>query len=245
MELKEIFDHWARRTRGRYKDKQWLLSKWEIFEGVEWPKEKVDLMTRHIARGLNIGKSDVLLDLGCGGGWIAGALRPYAKKIFGVDISREMLFLAQEVCGRGSFVCGQAAGIPLKSESVDRVLSYFVFINIEDDWYIQQSLLEIVRVLKKGGRALLGQLPDRNGSARYDNAKGDYLRYCEGAFKIGKNIREKESPLIKLFDRNQLAGFLDKQNIRYQFRDSFNPFYRPGEPETVDWRFDLILENTP
>lgn len=244
MEIKEIFNHWAQGTQKRYKDKQWLLSKWEIFEGIEWPKEKIDLMIRHIAKGLDIGKSDVLLDVGCGGGWIANALRPYAKRVLGVDIAREMLSCAQEVCGKGGLVCGEAARIPLKSESVDRVLAYFVFINIEDDRYIEQSLSEIVRVVKKRGRVLVGQLPTQEGSTRYDKAKDEYLQYCEGTFKIGKNIREKKSPRIKLFDRDRIADFLKKENIRYQFRDSFNPFYHSGEPETVDWRFDIVLENT-
>jgi hypothetical protein len=34
---------------------------------------------------------------------------------------------------------------------------------------------------------------------------------------------------------------LDGAGLRHEIRPSFNPFYRPGEPETVRWRFDLVI----
>ena len=37
MELKKIFNSWAGSVQKDYANKQWLLSKWELFEGIEWP----------------------------------------------------------------------------------------------------------------------------------------------------------------------------------------------------------------
>lgn len=242
-ELRQLFDHWAHETQKRYGNKQWLLSKWEIIEGVEWPRQKIDLMIKNIRDGLDLRKSDVLLDLGCGGGWISGALASHARKVFGLDFSEEMLRCARQMYGRNIFVCGEIGKLPFKSEVADRVLAYFVLINIDDDRYIEGAIREIMRVLKKGGRALVGQLPDKDGSGKYDKAKARYREYCQSVFKLGQDVRGKNPPMIKLFDRKRLADFLRSENIRYQIRDSFNPFYRPGEPLTADWRFDLVLEN--
>ena len=119
--------------------------------------------------------------------------------------------------------------------------AYFVFINLTQERYIQDSLLQINRILKQGGRAVIGQLPDRRGSKDYDKAKEDYLNYCQKKFDIKKEIRPYRPP-IKLFDKASLMEWLRKKNIPVRAVDSFNPFYRPGGPKTVSWRFDLVLE---
>ncbi len=242
MELKNIFDSWAKNVKGRYAQKQWLLSKWEVVEGVEWPKPKVDKMVRDICRSLKITKKDSLIELGCGGGWILESLRPRVKKIYGLDISYHMLMNAKGLRKQGILVCGELGHLPFPSNAWPHILSYFVFLNIRDDQYIRQSIREILRVLKKGGRALIGQMSDKDGSQGYDQAKADYVAYCRKVYKLGKNNREQNLLPIKLFDRKEIVRWLKTLDVRFRIQDSFNPFYRPGAPLKVDWRFDIILE---
>jgi SAM-dependent methyltransferase len=240
--LKNLFDSWSQHLRDRQLEQQWLLSKWEVLEGVEWPALKVELMIRHISEGLQLDQNCILADLGCGGGWITEQLRSQASRIVALDFSFPMLSVAKRLNPTAPLVCAEIGQLPFQEGAFDRVLCYFVFINFQQEEYIARALKEIMRVLKKGGRALIGQLPDRNGSSHYDQDKLDYVKYCENKFPLGQNYSDVYKIPIKLYDRQALILFLKKQRFSFQVRPSFNPFYRPGQPKTVDWRFDLILE---
>lgn len=240
-DLKKIFEVWGQTAQSDYVDTQWLLSKWEVVEGVLWPQEKIEMMITTIADGLELKKNDTLADLGCGGGWILKLLSDRVKRIVGFDFSQAMLSNALKACPSEDFVCGEIGMLPIRDESLDCALSYFVFLNFLDDDFVERALLDVMRTLKKGGRALIGQLPDKSKSSEYDRAKAEYVSYCQKNFKLGRSHREICRAPQKLFDVDKLKYFLDREKIHYQFRKSFNPFYRPDAPPVVDWRFDLVL----
>jgi len=242
MDLKKLFDDWGAHAKNSYGQKQWLLSKWDNLDGVEWPLKKIEVMVRTIVEGLSLDEQQILADLGCGGGWIMARLRPFVRKAVGVDFSLPMIDSAKTVCPKETLICAKIGQLPFGENSIDRALSYFVFLNFMDDRFIEQALMDIHRVMKPGGKALIGQLPDVTMSAQYDEAKARYVQYCEEHFQITKSNRETCQAPQKLFDRSVLAEFLTKKNISHHFRESFNPFYWDGEPETVAWRFDLVLE---
>lgn len=240
MKLQDRFESWARRSKTGAA-KPWLLSKWEVQEGVDWPRDKIVLMLKSIRAGLQLKKSHSLADLGCGGGWILKGLRPYVRSTVGVDFSLSMLRWAKQAWPQAALVGGNINRLPFADETFDRALSYFVFINTESDALVQANIRDIVRVLKKNGVALLGQLPDRERSREYDRAKKSYLEYCASHYHLGRNFRRICPIPQKLYDRAWLSKFLGQQRIRHELRDSFNPFYRRGEPSSVKWRFDVIL----
>lgn len=241
-ELKKIFDVWAAETRMKYQNNPLVLSKWEPYAEIFWPQEKIGSLFRNIRENLNLRINDSIIELGCGSGWILIDLAKFARRAYGLDVSREMLKSAQTLLPLSSLVSGEIGKLPFKDKSFDCALSYFVFINFADDRYVENALVEIARVLKPGGRALIGQLPDKGGSARYDKARNAYYEYCRKTFKLKENLREKCRPPLRLFDKSQLEKPLKKMNVQYRFTDSFNPFYRPGEPKVIDWRFDVVIE---
>ncbi len=244
VDLRKLFDSWGQTADSGYVDQQWLLSKWEVWEGIVWPPEKINVMVQSIADGLELKTSDTLADLGCGGGWILKQLQPRVKSIVGLDFSQSMLSKAVEFSPQQRFVCGEIGRLPFKDQSLDCALSYFVFLNFLDDDFVERALLDVLRVLKKGGQALIGQLPDKSRSLDYDRAKADYLAYCQKNFKLGKSHRAICQAPQKLFDTDLLKRFLDGQKIAYEFKKSFNPFFRPGVDPWVDWRFDLVLSKS-
>jgi len=240
MELKQLFDSWGAAADKKYAQKQWLLSKWEINEGIDWPAEKTELLVRHLRDALKLTGVERFIDLGCGGGWILERLRPFTKESYGLDFSWPMIQFAADSLN-GNLICGEIGRLPFADETVDRLLSNYVFMNFADDGYVEGSLKEIYRVLKKGGRALIGQLPDRNGSADYELAKEAYQRYVREEFPVGRSIRDVFKPPLRLFERARVAAWLTKCKIAHHFQDSFNPFYHGREPLTVPWRFDLVI----
>ena len=243
--LQTVFNDWASQAKGAYRKKQWLLSKWETLDGIDWPAPKIKILFETIRGALELRRSDSFIDIGCGGGWIQQGLKRYVKRSIGLDISIEMLKHASAPgLGRlkNDLVCGDVCQLPFKNKSFSRALCYFVFINFSDPDHIRRAIGEMMRILKKGGRVLIGQIPDRNYSAQYDVAKASYLDYCRKTYQLGRNIRDICVVPVHPLDRGFFVRFLEKEKIAYQIRESFNPFYRPGEPETVDWRFDLVLE---
>jgi ubiquinone/menaquinone biosynthesis C-methylase UbiE len=240
MELKDYFDNWMHTAAGKYDRKQWLLSKWEVCDGIEWPKEKVAVMVQTIVDGARLDRKHVVADLGCGGGWIADRLRRQVRAVIGLDFCWDVLSVARSR-GVGPWVQGAIGQLPLKTESLDRAISYFVFLNFSDDRFVECALLDIMRVLKIGGVALIGQMPDADGSADYEREKASYYQYCKAVMKVGDRNDEESRAVLRLFDRGRLKTFLNARGIRHEFRPSFNPFYRPGAQGTVPWRFDLLL----
>jgi ubiquinone/menaquinone biosynthesis C-methylase UbiE len=241
MQLKKTFEEWTRFTEKKFSDRQWLLAKWEVSEGIVWPKEKIDVMIKTIAEGLGLSCDHSLADLGCGGGWIMDHLSRRVKSAVGLDFSWGMLQNAAALIPRERLVQGAIGKLPFRGQSFDRVLCYFVLINVCDDADVERFLLDMLRVLKPGGRLLAGQMPDMAASKDYDNAKAEYFEYCREHYQLGDCLRDQNRIAQKLFDVPKLRSFLGRQNIRYEIRPSFNPFYRAGAPETVTWRFDLVL----
>jgi SAM-dependent methyltransferase len=241
MGLRADFDDWGRFTDGKFSAQQWLLARWEVCEGVIWPQGKIDLMLGLIAERLNLGLNDYFVDLGCGGGWMLRDLAPDSGYALGLDFSAAMIGNAVKIGAGDALVQGAIGALPVRTASVDKALCYFVLINMMDDAQVQRSILDMWRIVKPGGRLLIGQLPDAGRSGDYDTAKAGYLEFCRKTYALGTDLRDVSRMPQKLFDVPGLLSFLDGKNIRYQKLPSFNPFYRPGETETVDWRFDLLL----
>ncbi len=243
--LRQTFEQWARYGALRYQKRPWLLSKWEVVEGIEWERVKQEMLIKDIATKLNLGEKERLVELGCAGAWLLEGLAGRIKRTFGLDFSHFMLKSALRRSKRYRLVGGELGLLPFRADSFDGVLCIYVFINLTDDGYVKQSIREILRVLKRGGRALVGQLPDDTMSAQYEKAKKEYFTYCQERYQLGRSVREKFKPPLRLFNKDKILKFLKAEGIKVQVLPSFNPFYRDGQPLSVDWRFDLLLKKGP
>lgn len=95
-----------------------------------------------------------LLDVGCGTGFLIDLLtRQKAARYFGLDLSDEMIRVAQEKAIPGaSFTVGSADRLPYPDESFDIVTCSQSFHHYP---YPEQAMLEAKRVLKPGGLYIL------------------------------------------------------------------------------------------
>jgi len=242
MDLKKLFNDWAQKSGGRYQDRQWLLSKWDVLDGVQWPPEKIGLLLEDIRGKCDFESGcDRLLDLGCGGGWLLDALMPWAHWSVGCDLSIEML---RQSSGRCPVVTADACCLPFSEGVFDRVLCYFVLINFQDQDLVRRAIEEMVRVLKPGGRILLGQIPDEDQSGLYDEEKERYVAYCRQSFGELTDYRDCCHIPVVLFHRDRVTQLFEQAGCCVRLVPSFNPFYRAGEPKQVLWRFDVIAEKS-
>ncbi len=95
-------------------------------------------------------KSLRVLEVGCGGGAMAGAIKFYFPqfKVVGCDISQRALKFAQENLNGVKFVYGNVYDLPFKEVSFDAVVSFDVLEHLTDP---AKALSEIRRVLAPGG----------------------------------------------------------------------------------------------
>lgn len=109
-----------------------------------------------LLEGLSLLSGRKVLDWGCGTGLAFPDLKRIGVDYFGVDFSIGMLSIFREK-QRAPVVLGECARLPFRSGVFDGVLGATVIQNMPDK---TKALMEISRVLRKGGRAVISY-PER------------------------------------------------------------------------------------
>jgi ubiquinone/menaquinone biosynthesis C-methylase UbiE len=110
-----------------------------------------------------IASGEEVLDVGCGTGTLAVAAARAAPgvRVTGLDADASILARARKkAAGAGleiGFDQGRATGLPYADASFDLVLSTLLFHHLPDDAK-RQTAAELVRVLRPGGRLVVGDL---------------------------------------------------------------------------------------
>ncbi len=152
-----------------------------------------------LLEGFNEGR---ILDIGCGPGRIADALRNNRAEYFGMDISPEMIEVCRRSFGRESrfrFLIGEMERLGFARESFDAVLCLGVLEYILD---VPAALREVTRVLKPDGFLIATMLNERSPYLMWQNH--GYSRILNGLKRLGRlfggmgNIRaEGSAPVPK------------------------------------------------
>jgi len=101
-------------------------------------------------------KEKIILEIGCGIGRITEFLAQNFAKVYGIDISEEMITKGRERLKNYKnieFIANDGKVYPLPDSSVDFVFSYIVFQHMPNKKIIESNFQEIKRVLKKNGLA--------------------------------------------------------------------------------------------
>lgn len=96
------------------------------------------------------------LELGYGAGAVLLAVAPVAKEIHGIDLDADPVPVQEMLRERGhqsDLRKGSVYDLPYEAESFDLVLCFSVFEHLKE---YPRALAEAARVLKKGGKFLLG-----------------------------------------------------------------------------------------
>jgi ubiquinone/menaquinone biosynthesis C-methylase UbiE len=124
---------------------------------VDRPEDVVPYLDRRIFEPF-LGRCDVMVEIGAGGGRFTEVLLPRCRKLIAVDTSPTMLELLEERFPndpRLECLLVDGSGLPeIEAGSVDAAFSYGVFVHLQH-WDIFNYLAELERVLKPGGRALI------------------------------------------------------------------------------------------
>ena len=121
-------------------------------EGEDTYQEK--LIKPNLLRILEPKKGEEILDVGCGQGYFAREFGRLGAKVLGVDVAGELIKLAKDQAGPNEkyLVMSAEQMVSLKDNQFDSAVCVLALQNIKN---LQSAVLEISRVLKPGGRAVL------------------------------------------------------------------------------------------
>lgn len=152
-------------------------------DDLKFIKELYDVLVNEIQKV----ESGKILDVGCGNGNLFTILPDGKYELFGIDFSEKMIIEAKEKCGdKASFLVGDAEKLPFDDNSFDIIVC-----NASFHHYINPDivLMEMQRVLKDGGKLLIGDpymptlvRPVINIITKFSD-EGDYHFYGENEMK--------------------------------------------------------------
>ncbi|MBP7964475.1 MAG: class I SAM-dependent methyltransferase [Caldilineaceae bacterium] len=186
---------------------------------------------------------------GCGTGMYVRALQPHFGQVHGMDIEPEHLRLAVETApgaGLGLAVC---EALPYADASFDLILSHEVLEHVQDD---AQSVAEIVRVLRPGGRAVIF-VPNRLYPFE------THGHYWQGVYHFGNTplinylpnpLRNHLAPHVRAYTASGLRHLFHGQPVRILHHTQIYPGYDNivyRRPSLGKWirRITYALEQTP
>ena len=134
MSVRDEFDDWAAEGRDRgMEERHWHTAK-------------------HALARMPIEDDDTVLDLGCGSGYAARAMRAAggAARAYGLDGAPEMVRNARSYTDDPAvgFLVGDFEHLPFEDDSIDHVFSMEAFYYASDP---MAALEELLRVLRPGG----------------------------------------------------------------------------------------------
>lgn len=113
------------------------------------------------------------LDVGAGEGRLGRDLRRRGHTVVAIDAS----YALAQACARGDepmpTVLGDAARLPARSEAADIAVAFMSLQDIDD---LEAAVLELGRVLARGGRLCVAIVHPINSAGRFEGASGDATR---------------------------------------------------------------------
>jgi SAM-dependent methyltransferase len=152
------------------------------------------------------------IELGCGEGRIARALRTAGHTVVGIDSAATMIHHAREADPTGDYRVGDAAALPLESDVADLVVAFMSLQDMDDH---VAATREVARTLTRGGRFCLAVIhpfwsagsfepDDPEGTFRIENSYFETLRHLRPVL----NIPSVHRPLEAYTRATEEAGLL-------------------------------------
>lgn len=152
-----------------------------------------------------------LLDAGCGPGIHAKEYVSRGAQVSGIDLSDELIIIAQKQCPQGAFQTGSVYNLPYDNNYFDIVTSSFVLCHVQ---HRKKAIQEMTRVLKKGGLLIVS----------VSHPITFMFRESDGnSFKPSHSYFDRSSMMFKIIGKEEtFPGFAETM------ADYFKPYLEEG-----------------
>lgn len=194
------------------------------YEKKVWGAEEVRLSPFYI-QGLKLrytldalkGIKGKVLDIGCGGGNMAKAIKFYRPDldVYGIDISKTAIKVAKKNVEDVNFISASCEKIPFKDHTFDALVMYDV---LEHMAYPDKTIIEMKRILKKGGLIHVFSPLDGQENTLYSLI-----------YKIGWQPKNEHTGHLQVFSDESFTKLFKKHKLkfiskRYSFHFIFSMF---------------------
>jgi SAM-dependent methyltransferase len=174
-------------------------------------------------------RGKTVLDFGCGSGENLVPLVERGARVIGLDISPELIALAQQRVDKAGLEAtvrvGSAYETGLPDESVDVIFSIALIHHLD----IPSVLREMLRILKKSGRVIIQE------PIRFSGAYGGLRTMLPAQ----DDISDYEHPLTRE-ELTAVCAPFKPEGMRY-FRLPLIPLFRRISPQRLLWKMDRWL----
>ncbi|AXA80004.1 MULTISPECIES: class I SAM-dependent methyltransferase [Achromobacter] len=124
-------------------------------------QSRYDDMMDSIVRTIGANASSRVLEVGCAAGFIACGVAPKIGQYVGVDVAEGAIECASSLnLPNATFRVGDGGALPFDSGAFDSVYCYDVLTNFPTFDSVKGLVQDMVRVVRPGGKVLLGSIPD-------------------------------------------------------------------------------------
>ncbi len=205
-------------------------------------------LVKSILTSIESHASSTVVELGCAAGFLAYGVAPAVKRYFGFDIAAGALAAAQRLAlPNAEFRKADGRTLPLASASVDAAFCYDVITNFPEFGDFEPLIEEMLRVVRPGGIALIGSVPERAYQVAYEARVAAFAAELDTRYgPVGtgiplRNVRFIDSVLVKLglrsapaapsiscyyFDRADFETCASRLGVAVRFADihTLNPY---------------------
>ncbi|MBI3584945.1 MAG: class I SAM-dependent methyltransferase [Nitrospinae bacterium] len=173
-------------------------------------------------------KGERFLDVGCGNSFLLSKIKN-GMTSFGIDFSLPMIKKSLEVISDGGFAVGEVNKLPFDNNIFGRVLCYSVFHYFPDEEYAVKTITEMIRVCKKGGYIMIGDIPSlKNKKMLSEKELNSYSRQDRpGIHRIDEWL---------FYDLETLSKIIEDLKCTPQILP------QPKELKTSHYRFDIVAK---
>ena len=120
-----------------------------------------DDMIASIVAAMDAGADSRVLEVGCASGFLARGVAPRVGAYVGVDVAQPALEAAEQLAlSNATFRKGDGAALPFEDGAFDGAFCYDVFTNLPSIDDGVPIIREMLRVVRPGGKVLIGSIPD-------------------------------------------------------------------------------------
>lgn len=173
----------------------------------------------------SVGTTGLVCDLGCGPGQVARYLQGRGLQVCGDDLSEGMLQRARQLNPDIEFYPGDMRALPVPDNTWAGIAAFYAIVNLSLV-EVSQSLQEMIRVLKPGGRLLLAFHLGDDGAQIEDNiwdlgVSLDFTFFR--ASTILEYMRDAGFEIDEVIERDPYAP-----EVEYQSRRAYIFAHKPG-----------------